>query len=90
MLREEEKYKYELKNKLMGLTAARFKDAKVALPRITGYNWKTIWYQWCEIKLSDKRSIPSEPLDQMANWLNCDPEELKNYTIKKQKYGNEL
>ncbi len=74
--------KYSLMERLLDLPVRRFREAKEELPVITGYTWKTIYYQWTQIKLDAKRSIPSEPLDKVARWFNLPADALKNYLDK--------
>lgn len=73
--------KYNLATLLDSLPKSEYKKARKELPELTGYTWKTIRYHWTEIKLSDKKSIPSEPLDKICNYFNVERSWLVNYKV---------
>lgn len=72
---EETKYKYRILEYFEDLSTADKKIAIKRLPRALNTPSPT-FTAWCYIKITESRSIPSEKLFQIANYLHKSVEEM--------------
>lgn len=77
---EEEKLKYNIKDRLYRLPLRDYQAARKRIPQLLGKSLRT-FDRFCNLKLDSYSDITAKDLDIIAKFLECDSHDLKNYKV---------
>lgn len=73
-------YKYCIKERMLALTVEEYKKIRKELPKAIGKTIRT-FDRYCTLRADEFSDIPAQDLDIIASFLDCDANDLKNYSV---------